>query len=45
MRHKIDLIGSDDIKKILELPLDTAELGALHKSAEALKTLLQDIKL
>jgi malate dehydrogenase len=39
------IIGSGGVEKILELPLDTDELAALHKSAEAVKTLVQDIKL
>lgn len=39
------IIGSGGVEKILELPLDADELAALHKSAEAVKTLVQDIKL
>jgi malate dehydrogenase len=38
------IIGSGGVEKILELPLDTEELAALHKSAEAVQKLVQDIK-
>jgi malate dehydrogenase len=39
------IIGSSGVEKILELPLDADELAALHKSAEAVKKLVQDITL
>ena len=45
MRNKIAPIIAGGAEKVLKLPLDTEELAALHKSAEAVEKLVKDIKL